>query len=157
MMFGVQIHEIDKTIRTAINGTIVSKFSDKEGKEYNMVMRLPFDKNLETKGYDKIYDTSVTSRQIPLGQFATVELEPAPGLITHYNKDHNSTLTTDIDQGYSLDEVVETLKPKLESYNFPDGYGYKFTGELQSRDEHFYGMAKISMIAIIAIFAVRVL
>jgi multidrug efflux pump subunit AcrB len=156
-MFGVPVHQIDKTIRTAINGMTVSTFRDSDGKEYNMVLRLPAERDLKTEDFDKIYVTSVTGKHIPIKQFATVEFKLAPGIITHYNMDRNSTITSDIAKGYTLDEVVAVVEPQLEAYNWPDGYGYKFAGELESRDESFGGMAKASLIAVIAIFAVLVL
>lgn len=156
-IFGVPIYSIDKAIRTAINGMTVSRFRDSEGKEYDIVMRLPVEDQIKTRDFDKIYVTSMSGRQIPLKHFASIELMPAPGIITHYNMDRNSTVTADIAAGSTLDEVVEELRPALEKYNWPDGYDYKFAGELESREESFGGMTRASIIALIAIFAVLVL
>jgi multidrug efflux pump subunit AcrB len=39
---GIPLVDIDKTVRTAVAGLAISKFRDLEGKEYNMVLRLPF-------------------------------------------------------------------------------------------------------------------
>ncbi len=156
-IFGVSVYTIDQTIRTAINGTVVSRFRDSEGKEYDIVFRLAVNEGLKTEDFDKIYVTSITGKHIPLKNFVTMEMRPAPGIIVHYNMDRNSTITADISDGHTLDEVVEDLRPMLNKYGWPDGYGYKFAGELESREESFSGMAKASLIAIIAIFAVLVL
>jgi multidrug efflux pump subunit AcrB len=83
--------------------------------------------------------------------------EEAPGVIPHYNMDRNSTITADIDPATTLDDVVAKLQPKLDNFQWPEGYNYKYAGELQSREESFGGMARASIIAIIAIFAVLVL
>jgi multidrug efflux pump subunit AcrB len=157
MIFGVPIHEIDRTIRTAINGIGISKFRDSDGKEYNIVLRLPVGNNPKPSDFDKIYVSSVSGKQIPVKQFASVVLEEAPGVIPHYNMDRNSTITADIDPATTLDDVVAKLQPKLDNFQWPEGYNYKYAGELQSREESFGGMARASIIAIIAIFAVLVL
>lgn len=156
-MFGVPVHTIDKAIRTAVNGMTISKFRDSEGKEYNIVLRSQAGENLTTEDFDKIYVTSVTGKHIPVKQFTTVQFREAPGIIAHYNMDRNSTVTADIAQAYTLDDAVDNIGPLLDEIDWPDGYGYKFAGELESREESFGGMARASMIAVIAIFAVLVL
>ncbi len=39
---GVSLIDIDRTVRAAVAGLTISKFRDLEGKEYDMVVRLPF-------------------------------------------------------------------------------------------------------------------
>ncbi|MBN3034978.1 MAG: efflux RND transporter permease subunit [Bacteroidales bacterium] len=156
-MFGVPVHEIDKTIRTAVKGIAISKYRDSEGKEYDIVMRLPFRDRISVADFEKIHVASVTGRMIPLTQFGTLEFRQAPGIITHYDMERNSTVTAGIEHGYSLDEVAEQIRGQLEDYPWPEGYSYKFAGELESREESFGGMARASIIALLAIFAVLVL
>jgi len=156
-MLGVPIFEIDRTIRTSITGMAISKFRDAEGKEYNIVLRLPFSEKIKLEDLDKIYVTAVTGRSIPLKQLATVELKEAPGIITHFDMDRNATITADIMKGHTLDEVVAQLEQKLSVYPWPEGYSYTYTGELESREESFGGIMRASIIALIAIFAVLVL
>jgi multidrug efflux pump subunit AcrB len=86
-----------------------------------------------------------------------MEFKEAPGQISRYNLNRDATLTADIMKGYYLNDVINTLKPMLDNYKWPKGYFYKFTGELESRQESFGGMRKAALIALIAIFAVLVL
>ena len=44
----------------------------------------------------------------------------------------------------------------LENYNWPRGYGYYVSGELESREESFGGMGKAIIIAVIAILGVLI-
>jgi multidrug efflux pump subunit AcrB len=156
-MFGIPVHVIDQTIRTAITGASVSKFRDKDGKEYNIVLRMPFDQKVTLDDIDKIYINSATGKAIPLSQVARVEFRQSPSVITRYNLDRTAELKADIAKGFVLDEVMEPVIAKLESYNFPPGYGYHIGGELESRNETFGGMTAAVIIALIAIFAVLVL
>jgi len=94
---------------------------------------------------------------IPLGQLVSIGFRESPGIISHHNLARDATLTGDIEKGYILDEIIEEIDVKLRSYDWPKGYTYKYAGELESREESFGGMARASIIALIAIFAILVL
>jgi multidrug efflux pump subunit AcrB len=156
-MLGVPVVEIDRTIRTCISGIPISKFRNKEGEEYNIVLRLPTEKQISIADFDKIYVTSLSGRAIPLKQLASIEFMEAPGVITHFDLDRCGTITADIIKGYELDDVVEQLDVQLRAYPWPEGYNYKFTGEVESREESFSGIFRASIIALLAIFAILVM
>ncbi len=156
-MLGVPVYEIDRTIRTAVTGLAISEFRDQEGNEYNIVLRLPFEEKPRLEDFDRIFVNSLSGRQIPLKQLASLELREAPGIITHFDMDRNGTITADLKKDYSLDEIVARLNEKFADYSLPADYHYTFTGELENREESFGGMMRAGIIAAIAIFAVLVL
>lgn len=156
-MFGVPLHIVDQTIRTAITGTPVSKFRDKNGKEYNIVLRLPVDEKIRMEDIGKIYVSSLAGKSIPLSQLAKIEFKQSPSIINRYNMDRTAEIRADITKGYSIDEIMEPVIEKLRSYPFPSGYNYHIGGELESRSETFGGIGNAIIIAIIAIFAILVL
>ncbi len=156
-LVGVPIVEIDRVIRTAVAGFHVSSYRDPAGKEYDIVIRLPQGDKIKLVDFERIYVSSVTGRMIPLKQLAGLEFRKSSGQITHYNLDRNVTITSDIMKGYNLNDIAKRIDGKLVKYSWPEGFTYKFTGEIESRDESFGGMEKASLIALIAIFAVLVL
>ena len=156
-MMGVQLVEIDKTVRAAISGLPVSRYRDSEGKEYNITVRLPISNTPDFSDLDKIYVTSVAGAQIPLKQLASIEFKGSPLKINHYNLQRNATLTADVLSGNSVDKVTNEIIKKLDAYNWPAGYNYYVAGELESREESFGGMLQAVIIAILGIFGVLVL
>ena len=156
-LFGVPIHEIDKTIRTAITGTSISKFRDKDGEEFNIVIRMAFEDKIKISDFDKIYVKSISGKFIPLRQLASIEFNKAPSLIRRYNLSRTALITADLEKGANLDEIMVPVIQKLKDYPFPNGYTYRISGELESRDEAFGGMKVAMLIALISIFAVLVL
>jgi multidrug efflux pump subunit AcrB len=156
-LFGVPLHIIDKTIRTALTGVTVSKFRDKNGKEYNIVLRLPVHGKVKLEDIDKIYVTSLSGKAVPLNQLARVEFRQSPSIINRYNMDRTAEIRADVRKGYSMDEVMEPLIEKLKSYPFPSGYDYHIAGELESRNQTFGGIGSAIIISIIAILGVLVL
>jgi len=154
---GVPLVDIDKTVRAAVAGLTISKFRDQEGKEYDIVVRLPFTGKIDYEDLDKIYVASVTGAQIPLRQVANIQFSASPLLINHYNLERSVTVTADVESNYSVDRVTKEIIAQLEAYNWPTGYRFSIGGELESREESFGGMAKAVIVAIIGIFAVLVL
>ena len=155
--FGVPIIEIDKTIRTCINGTTISKYRDSKGKDYNIVLRLPAGGKINLNDLDKIYVRSLSGKFIPMSLLTNIEFDEAPGIITRLNLKKNASITADIKKGYTLDEVLLPIEENLKAYHFPAGYSYNIGGELETRQESFGGMFNAIIIAVISIFAVLVL
>ncbi len=155
--FGVPVVEIDKTIRTCINGATVSTYRDKRGKEYNIVLRLPTDGETGLRQFDKIYVQSLSGKFIPLKQLAGIEFKESPGLLIRKGLNKTATVFADMKKGYTLDEVLEPLVAELNRYRFPRGYNYQLAGELENRQESFGGMFQAIVIAVLAIFGVLVL
>ncbi len=156
-IYGVPVYEIDKMIRACVNGITVSEYRNKEGQEFEIVLRMPFDKNFSLSDFDKIYVASLSGKQIPLKQLASMEFKPSPGIITHYNLNRSSTIMADIKKGYVLDDIIKKIDKILKKYPFPEDFNYKFTGEYESREETFGGMYVVSIFALIGIFAVLVM
>jgi multidrug efflux pump subunit AcrB len=156
-MFGVPLIEIDRTVRASIAGLTVSSFRDSQGKEYNIVVRLPFKEKLQLEDLQKVYVTSYSGAQIPLQQLAKMEFQASPIKINHYNLERNVTITSDVIGNTSVDATTQQVISKLEAYAWPKGYRYSVGGEAESREESFGGMAQAILVAIIGIFGVLVL
>jgi multidrug efflux pump subunit AcrB len=56
-LMGVQLIDIDRTIRTVMVGMTASKFRDNKGDEYDIVIRLPVSNKTPVSDLDKIYLT----------------------------------------------------------------------------------------------------
>ncbi len=156
-MLGVPIVDIDRTVRAAIAGLPVSKFRDENGKEYDIVVRLPVRGRPSISDLDKIYVASLSGAQIPLKQLSTVEFAETPLGINHYQMRRTVTVTADVRGKVSVDKTTQKIIDQLEKYDWPKGTTYAIGGEMESREESFGGMMKAVMVALIAIFGVLVL
>ncbi|MEJ2627850.1 MAG: efflux RND transporter permease subunit, partial [bacterium] len=154
---GLSLSEIDKTIRAAVNGMTVSSYRDAEGKEYDIIVRLPFKEKISNKDLDKIYISNLKGNAIPLNQVAQVEFSESEERIDHFQLERSVTLTADVMRNQSVNKITESIITKLKEYNWPNGYRYSVAGELESRTEAFGGMQKAIIIAALVIFGVLVL
>ncbi|MBE0646662.1 MAG: efflux RND transporter permease subunit [Bacteroidales bacterium] len=156
-MYGVPVFEIDKTIRAAVSGLGVSKFRDPQGKEYQIILRMPVGDEISPEDFNDIFVTSLSGRQVPLKQLASMEFVEAPSRIKRFDLERTALVTADLEKGINLDDVMNPVIEQLNAYPFPKGYRYVITGEVESRQDSFGGMQIAIIIAMIAIFAVLVL
>lgn len=156
-MLGIPLAAIDRVIRLNIAGISVTEYRDKEGKDYNVVVRSRVSGRPGLALFDRIYLSTINGGVVPLNQVAAIELEAGPTQIDHHNLERSATLTADVLSGFSVNEITNKIISRLREYNWPAGYHYFVGGEKESQEESFGGMGKAIVIAIIAIFAVLVL
>ena len=156
-MLGIPLVDIDRAVRASLAGLPVSDYRDPEGKEYQIVVRLPIQDNPSYSDFDKIYIASVTGSQVPLKQVASIEFAATPMEIDHHNLDRNVTLTSDVIGGMSVNATTKKVINRLDQYDWPKGFRYAVGGELESQQESFGGMVQAVIIAMVSIFAVLVL
>lgn len=154
-IYGLNIADIDRTIRASITGLDVSVFRDNTGKNYNIVIYQDRDEKPSIEDLSKVYVTSATGAQIPLLKVATPEFKTSPLQIRHYNMERSVTLTADVLDDYNITEVTKEIIAKIKSYN--GNLNFHVSGELESREESFGGMGVAVIIAMVAIFGVLVL
>lgn len=156
-MLGIPVIEVDRTIRTAVSGMAVSKFRDKMGEEYQVLLKMSDEDEFQLEDMDKIYVSSMSGKQIQLTQIVDVKLKQNLSTISRFNLERTAEIRADLLSGYELDDVMDPIIEKLESYPLPVGYSYKIGGELEGRTDSFDGMTNAILIAIVLIFSVLVL
>lgn len=157
-LLGVQIGEIDRSIRLGIAGVTIGKFTPQEGAdEININVTLPKEKYATLEVFDKIYVTAVSGQAIPLRQLAEIELETSPNLIRHYDKARYATVTSFVKSGFLYEDVTNDVIQKLDEFPFPEGYYYKAAGEVENKQESFGGIETIILITVFGFIAVLVL
>lgn len=157
-LLGVQIGEIDRTIRLGIAGFSIGKFTQVEGEDdVDINVTLPRGKYTTLEVFDRLYVTSVTGQAIPLRQLARVEFETSPNLIRHYDKARYATVTAFVKSGYLYEDVNKSVIAELDQFNFPKGYHYVAAGELENKQESFGGIETIILITVFGFIAVLVL
>ncbi len=156
MMLGVPIFQIDKTIRSFVNGSVIGAYRDKEAEDYNIVMRYDFKDKFRIDDFDEITVASASGKFVPLKQLATITFDEAPSRITHLDMERTATILADLEKDYSLDEVVKSIQAEMDQLSWEVGYSYTFKGDLETRNSSFGGMGIASAIALLLIFSVLI-
>src|SRR5699024_5113654 len=67
------------------------------------------------------------------------------------------TIYSNVLEGYNANQIVEALKEDMSTYNIPDGFTYKFSGEQEEQAEAMDFLSSALLIALFLIFLIIVL
>ncbi|MBL7859645.1 MAG: efflux RND transporter permease subunit [Cyclobacteriaceae bacterium] len=156
-MLGVPTVAIDRTVRLAVAGLNVGKFSDENGDDIGILLTKG---NAGTPTLDALENLFVNNQQgraIPLRQVADFRFEASPLNINHFDKIRMVSVTAFVDKEYLVSNVVNDVMTKLDEMELPDGYSYGMGGEVESRQESFGGFASVIIVTIFLFIAVLIL
>ena len=156
-LLGVPAVEIDRTVRLAVSGLQAGTFKAEDGEQYPIVVRPPFEARADLRTLGEARLTSASGGTLPLSQVATIELEPAPVLISRFARERAVTVTAQVERGLNSGKVTAGVVDKLDEIEWPRGYRYVLGGDAEAGAESFAGIGTAAIVAIFGIFAVLVL
>ncbi|MBK9292223.1 MAG: efflux RND transporter permease subunit [Bacteroidetes bacterium] len=158
--FGLSTGQVASTIRTALFGSEVSNFKVGED-DYPIQVRMKdeYRYNLAT-----LLNQSITFRdqasgrivKVPISAVADVQLTSTYGAINRINRERVITIYSNVLEGYNPTEINNQIRNVIDSYDFPDGYRYAFTGEQQEQAESMGFLINALLIAIAIILLILV-
>lgn len=151
---GIDVHNLDNVIQTALSGTFIGKFNDSNGENYPILVRRP---KSDLAGLADITIVNDQGKSVPLGQFIDTKLQKGRTDFFHYQKLRMARVSADAVQGYSVQVLTSDIVNYLENYELPAGMYYILGGEEEARQESFAGLSQIMLITAIGIFAILVL
>ena len=156
-MLGVPTVSIDRMIRLVVAGFDLGKMTDKEGKEYAIVVSKPHPKHPSLEVFDQLYVNNVQGTAIPLSQVASYRLQTSPVSISHLNKNRSVSVSSFVEKGYLNNEVIAETEKSLAKIALPAGYHFEMGGEVESKNESFGGFGTIILVTIFFFVAVLIL
>ena len=156
-LLGVPAVEIDRAARLAISGLPAGTFKDDDGEQYPIVVRTPLDRRADYEALESARAMSITGELIPLEQVASVELEPAPVLISRYLRERAVTVNAEVSRGENIAKVTDDVVRQLDELEWPRGYRYVLGGDAEAGADAFGGIGTAIIVAIFGIFAILVL
>ncbi|MEM6268955.1 MAG: efflux RND transporter permease subunit [Bacteroidota bacterium] len=156
-LLGLQLADIDLTVRTAMTGLVVDQISLEDGNEYDLNLRLPLSGEPGMRDFDRIQVASRSGAQVPLRQVADIRFAQAVNKIDHYNLQRTATITADVYNSDATAAITEGIIQDLEAFDFPVGYRYYVAGEYETQQSSFGDLGLSLILALVGIFAVLVL
>ncbi len=156
-MLGIPTVSIDRMIRLVVAGFDLGKMTDKEGKEYAIVVSKPHPKHPSLEVFDNLYVNNVQGTAIPLSQVASARLQTSPVSISHLNKNRLVSVSSFVEKGFLNNEVISETEKNLEKIALPAGYHFEMGGEVESKNESFGGFGTIILVTIFFFIAVLIL
>jgi multidrug efflux pump subunit AcrB len=149
---GIQTADMDKTVRLAVAGLEVGKYTDDKGDEYNILVNAPREKFATLKTFNGIYINNAIGSPVPLNQVADLEFESSPSTIKHFDKKRFVVVSAFNDKGYLSENLTKSFAENAAKLNLPEGYRWEFAGEVESQQQAFGGSFMTVVIATIFLF-----
>ncbi len=154
---GVNISEVDQTVRLTIAGVELGTFRDQNGDERKILLSTPRASNPTISNFDGLYVNNQQGAGIPLTQFASLQLESSTLTIDHFNKNRSVSVTAFVDQNYLTDRVIKDVIANMAQVEFPEGYSFAMGGEYETRQDSFAGFESVIIITVFLFIAVLIL
>jgi multidrug efflux pump len=154
-LYNLNTSMIASTIRTAINGTDVSKYREGED-EFDITVRLD---SVQRNDISKIQNLYVADRDgllVPLTSVAKIDFSGGLGAIKRIDLKRVVTITADA-EGRLPNDVLNDVKAKLVNFNLPEGYLISYTGQQEEQEESSKFLMQAFLISLLMIFFFMVL
>lgn len=154
---GVNIADVDRTVRLSLAGLNLGSFTDPNGQERNILLSSPRAEKATLANLDGLYITNQQGAGVPLSQISNLELESSTLTIDHFNKARSVSVTAFVDQNFLVDDVINEVITKMGKFDLPEGYSFKMGGEYETRQESFAGFNTVIIVTVFLFIAVLIL
>ncbi len=157
---GISLGQVAVELRSALFGKEVSKFRDAND---DAPIQLRLQEKYRTKVDDLMnlnisyMDFSTGSfRQVPISSIATLRYTTSFNQINRKNQRRVATLSSDLAEGYSANQVVPDIEKIITNIDKPEGYDIVMTGEQEQQQETGDFLAKAFGIALALMIMIMV-
>lgn len=156
-LLGIPTVYIDRTVRMAVAGLNMGKYTDLNDNDYNILLT----KNKEGKPtldvFNNLFVNSSQGVAVPLSQVAELKMETSPFSINHQEKKRVVSVKAYVQKGFLPDRVINDVIRQMDAKPLPNGYTYEMGGEVESRKDSFGGFMSIILVTLFLFVAVLVL
>jgi multidrug efflux pump subunit AcrB len=149
---GIQTADIDKTVRLAVAGLPLGKYTNDQGDDYDIVVDAPREEAPTLKTFEGLYINNAMGTPVPLGQVSTIEFESTPSTIKHMDKKRYVLVTAFNHQGVLSEKVLSDFLEKAKALRLPQGYSLQVAGDVESKQQAFGGSFGTVIIATVFLF-----
>src|SRR5690606_16490815 len=112
---GLNIVDIDQTIRLAVAGLSLGQFSDANGNKKEIIITSPKEERASLSSFDHLFVNNITGGAVPIRQVADLELESSPVTINHYNKTRVVSVNAFVQKGFLADRVIDEIMEEMDA------------------------------------------
>ncbi len=152
--FGLTANDLFKVLRTSVDGTIGTEFTDKE-QDLNFDIRVMANPSSITnkEQLEQILLYPPAGRTLKLKEVADVIYSTGPVQIDRDNQVRLISVTADA-IGRNVGKVVQDVKQKLDKINLPEGYYIEFGGDEEAAKDSNLQLLIVIALSIFLLFVI---
>jgi HAE1 family hydrophobic/amphiphilic exporter-1 len=148
--FGVKSSDIANVIAMAYSGEITISNFNKNGKEYDIVMRLSDDLRTNIDVINQLNVKNDKEELIPLSSLININTKQLASVIKRYDRQKQVTVGTDMKDGLALDTLINLVVENKDKWLL-DGVTYTFEGDAKDMQDtsDAFGVAIVAALIMI--------
>ncbi len=151
--FGLRSAQIGSAVKTAISGTIATRY-EVAGEEIDIRVKLASNDISSTQQIKDLLIPSPTGARVPLNRIADFSVEQGPREILRKNQVRYAQVTADI-YGTNLGQVMPLIRERIDqNLSIPDGYQVEYGGEYKEMQDAFINLVYALLLAIVLVYMV---
>ena len=153
---GLSVAEVGQTLRTALDGTIATQYTE-GNREYDVRVMLPRERFLspEDLGSIALFPGSEGSTPVYLRDIATISTSLGPTDIRRENQNRVLRMTGDVlTEVASVGAVNDSIRARIADLGLPEGYGIILGGEEEAIRENNRQLTIVMLLAVFLVFVV---
>lgn len=148
--FGVKSSDIAKVIAMAYSGEVTISNFNKNGKEYDIVMRLSDDLRTNIDAINQLNVKNDKGELIALSSLININSKELASVIKRYDRQKQVTVGTDMKDGLALDTLINLVVENKDKWLL-DGVTYTFEGDAKDMQDtsDAFGVAIVAALIMI--------
>jgi len=152
-VMGLTVSDVAQVMQAAVEGKVASRFK-KDGKEYNIRVRLRESDRKDMQGLSKLVIHSPAGNEISLTDVAQIKSGRGPTEIVHENKERTIKVWANLYKR-SVDSAVREIQNKIiNKMEIKKGYSAKIAGEVLQMKESFMGLLFAALLSLVMVYMV---
>jgi hydrophobe/amphiphile efflux-1 (HAE1) family protein len=153
---GLDVSEVGQTLRTALDGTIATRYTE-GNREYDVRVMFPRSRFQSPEDLESValFPGRGGAAPIYLRDVATVTSGLGPSAIQRENQNRILRVTGDVlDDVATTGEVTAQVQARLADLRLPEGYGILYGGEAEAIAENNRQLMIVGLLAVFLVFVV---
>jgi len=153
--FGLTPVQVSNEIKTAINGSVASKFRV-EGDEIDIRVTSSVNEASDMEALKQIQIITAQGNSIPLSDIASFGLSTGPVQIDREDQSRQATISCDL-LNRDLNSVTKDIKAQVAGIQLPAGYTIDYGGANEQMVESFSSLLLAFLLAVLLVYVVLVI
>ncbi len=132
--YGVSAQTIGAVVSSAFSGTSQASVFKEDGKEYDMIIRVPDSKRVSVEDIKRLQVRNKYDKLMFLDALVEITETKSPSSISRYNRQRSVTVLAQPKAGISLGEILTQVSKNTKEW-LVEGANYRFTGEADNAKE----------------------
>ncbi|WQS13376.1 efflux RND transporter permease subunit HefC [Helicobacter pylori] len=132
--YGVSAQTIGSVVSSAFSGTSQASVFKQDGKEYDMIIRVPDNKRVSVEDIKRLQVRNKYNKLMFLDALVEITETKSPSSISRYNRQRSVTVLAQPKAGISLGEILTQVSKNTKEW-LVEGANYRFTGEADNAKE----------------------